>query len=137
MTSSDAGEAAEASTTADPREPLNLLFRDLRTSEAGLSGREAQRRLLVYGPNELPRTSGRQWPGELLKKVTHPLAVVLVVAAALAWLTGTPILAAAIIAVIALNAGFAFVQEMQAERAVEARAATPNETGRDHLACRP
>jgi len=44
-------------------------------------------------------------------------------AAVLAWLTGTPVLAAAIVAVIALNAGFAFVQELQAERAVEALAA--------------
>jgi len=69
----------------------------------------------VYGPNELPQRSGRQWPGQLLKQFTHPLALVLVVAAVLAWLTGTPILAAAIVAVIALNAGFAFVQELQAE----------------------
>ena len=99
------------------------LYRDLRTSALGLSGREAQRRLLVYGPNELPQRSGRQWPGQLLKQFTHPLALVLVVAAVLAWLTGTPILAAAIVAVIALNAGFAFVQELQAERAVEALAA--------------
>jgi calcium-translocating P-type ATPase len=107
----------------DPRESLNLLFRDLRTSALGLSAREAERRLIVYGPNELPRSSGRQWPGELLKQVTHPLALVLFVAAVLAWLTGTPVLAAAIVAVILLNAGFAFVQEVQAERAVEALAA--------------
>jgi calcium-translocating P-type ATPase len=116
-------ETTAADGSTDPREPLNLLFRDLRTSESGLSGREAQRRLLVYGPNELPRSSGRRWPGELLKQVTHPLALVLVVAAVLAWLTGTPVLAAAIVAVIVLNAGFAFVQELQAERAVEALAA--------------
>jgi len=45
------------------------------------------------------------------------------VAAVLAWLGGTPALAAAVVAVILLNAVFAFVQEMQAERAVEALAA--------------
>lgn len=116
-------ETTAADGSIDPRESLNLLFRDLRTSELGLSGREEQRRLLVYGPNELPRSSGRRWPGELLKQLTHPLALVLVVAAVLAWLTGTPVLAAAIVAVIVLNAGFAFVQELQAERAVEALAA--------------
>ncbi|HEY0225296.1 MAG TPA: cation-transporting P-type ATPase, partial [Mycobacterium sp.] len=88
-----------------------------------MSTREAERRLVVYGPNELPRRSDRRWPGELLKQVTHPLALVLVVASVLAWLTGTPVLAAAIVAVILLNAGFAFVQELQAERAVEALAA--------------
>src|SRR5271154_669480 len=90
MTSGDTLEVDETSKTADPREPLGSLFRDLRTSASGLSGREAQRRLLVYGPNELPHPSGRQWPGQLLKQVTHPLALVLVVAAVLAWLTGTP-----------------------------------------------
>ena len=44
-------------------------------------------------------------------------------AAALAWATGTPRLSIAIATVIFLNAGFAFAQEMQAERAVEALAA--------------
>ena len=44
-------------------------------------------------------------------------------AAVLAWASGTPRLAIAIAAVILLNAGFAFAQEMQAERAVEALAA--------------
>ena len=44
-------------------------------------------------------------------------------AAVLAWASGTPRLGIAIIAVIFLNAGIAFAQEMQAERAVEALAA--------------
>jgi calcium-translocating P-type ATPase len=120
---SDTREVGGMTTTTDPRESLNALFRDLRTSESGLSDREAERRLVVFGPNELPQHSGRRWPGELLKQVTHPLALVLVVASVLAWSTGTPVLAAAIVAVIVLNAGFAFMQEVQAERAVEALAA--------------
>ena len=41
----------------------------------------------------------------------------------LAAVSGTPKLAIAIAAVIILNAGFAFAQELQAERAVEALAA--------------
>jgi len=60
-------------TAPDPTGPLDRLFRDLGTSELGLSDREAQRRLVVYGPNKLPGPSGRQWPGELLKQITHPL----------------------------------------------------------------
>ena len=99
------------------------LFRDLRAVPAGLSGREAARRLEVYGPNELARRGGRRWPGELAAQFTQPLAVLLAVAAVLAWASGTPRLAIAIAAVILLNAGFAFAQEMQAERAVEALAA--------------
>jgi len=58
-----------------------------------------------------------------MRQFTQPLAVLLAVAAVLAWVSGTPRLAVAIVAVIFLNAGFAFAQEMQAERAVEALAA--------------
>jgi calcium-translocating P-type ATPase len=113
------GEKLEA---PDPREPLGLLLRDLRTSSDGLSEREARRRQLVYGPNALSRRSGRQWPRELAQQFTHPLAVLLALAAVLAAVSGAPALAAAIAAVILLNALLAFVQERQAERAVEALA---------------
>ena len=109
--------------TADPREPLSALFTDLGSSSDGLSGREAARRLVAYGPNTLVRHGGRRWPGELGRQFTHPLALLLALAAVLAAATGTPNLAAAIGAVIVVNAVFAFVQEMQAERAVEALAA--------------
>ena len=108
---------------ANPLEPLALLYRDLRTSPRGLSGREAARRLVIFGPNELARTGGRRWPGELAAQFTHPLALLLAAAAVLAWISGTPRLAIAIAAVIVLNAVFAFAQELQAERAVEALAA--------------
>ena len=107
----------------DPLEPLAQLLRDLRSSPSGLSDREAGRRLEVSGPNELARRGGRRWPGELARQLTHPLALLLAAAAVLAWASGTPRLGIAIAAVIVLNAGFAFAQEMQAERAVEALAA--------------
>ncbi|GIF45070.1 cation-translocating P-type ATPase [Actinoplanes xinjiangensis] len=105
------------------REPLTDLFRDLHTSPQGLAGREAARRTVVYGANELARRTGRRWPAELLAQFTQPLAILLAVAAGLAWAGGTPALALAVVAVILLNAGFAFVQEMQAEHAVDALAA--------------
>ena len=89
----------------------------------GLSGREAARWLQVSGPNELARRGGRRWPGERAGQFTQPLAVLLAVAAALAWVSGSPRLGIAIVAVILLNSGFAFAEEMQAERAVEALAA--------------
>jgi magnesium-transporting ATPase (P-type) len=107
----------------DPPKSLARLFRDLSSSRDGLSAREAARRLEVYGPNALARRGGSQWPGELARQFTHPLALLLMLAAALAWVSGTPQLGIAIAAVILLNAGFAFAQEMQAERAVEALAA--------------
>ncbi|MFD7982208.1 cation-translocating P-type ATPase [Kitasatospora indigofera] len=107
----------------DPREPIALLFRDLRTSAHGLSEREATRRQAVYGPNTLARRGGRRWPRELAQQFTHPLALLLAVAAVLAAVSGAPALAVAIVAVILLNAALAFAQEQQAEKAVEALAA--------------
>jgi calcium-translocating P-type ATPase len=109
--------------TLDPLEPLAQLFRDLRSSPGGLSSREAARRLEVVGPNELARRGGRRWPRELASQFTHPLALLLTVAAVLAWASGTPRLTIAIAGVILLNAAFSFAQELQAERAVEALAA--------------
>ena len=108
--------------TTDQRRPLAELYRDLRTSPDGLAGREATRRQTVYGPNELTRRGGPRWPRELMEQFTQPLVLLLGVAAVLAWVGGTPALSLAVLAVIVLNAGFAFVQERQAERAVDALA---------------
>ncbi|GAA4513483.1 cation-translocating P-type ATPase [Nonomuraea ferruginea] len=107
----------------DPTERLELLLRDLRSARSGLTSREAARRLVQYGPNELHRRGGHRWPGELVRQFTHPLALLLWAAAALAWVAGIIPVAVAIVVVIVINAAFAFVQELQAERAVEALAA--------------
>jgi calcium-translocating P-type ATPase len=103
-------------------EPRGRLLRDLRTTEHGLSSREAARRLVQYGPNVLERRGGVQWPGEIARQLTHPLALLLWVAAALSFAVGSETVGIAVVLVIILNAAFAFAQELQAERAVEALA---------------
>jgi calcium-translocating P-type ATPase len=116
-----AGRAEPAEAGAiDATEPLGRLLRDLRSSRSGLSSREAARRLVAYGPNELRRQGGHRAWRELGRQFTHPLALLLWAAAGLSWLAGIASVAIAIVAVIVLNAVFAFFQEMQAERAVEA-----------------
>jgi magnesium-transporting ATPase (P-type) len=106
----------------DVTESAELLLHHLRGSRQGLSSREAARRLLQYGPNALSRRGGARWPRELARQFTHPLALLLWAAAVLAWLAGIAAVAIAIVVVIAINAIFAFIQEAQAERAVEALA---------------
>ncbi len=103
-------------------EPRSRLLRDLRTNEHGLSSREAERRLAQYGPNVLSRRGHVRWPREIARQLTHPLALLLWVAAALSFGVGSDVVGAAVVLVIMLNAAFAFVQELQAERAVEALA---------------
>ena len=63
-----------------------------------------------------------RWPGELARQLTHPLALLLWVAAGLSFAVGSQTVGIAVLLVIFLNAAFAFVQELQAERAVEALA---------------
>ncbi len=99
-----------------------LLLRDLDTTLRGLSAHEADRRLVQYGPNALRRRGGAKWPRELARQLTHPLALLLWVAAGLSFLVGSQTVGIAVVLVIVLNAAFAFVQELQAERAVEALA---------------
>ena len=106
-------------TQNDPREPVSTLLRNLRASPNGLSTREAERRLVAYGPNELRRHVGSTWHRELVQQLVHPLALLLWVAAGLAFAGVSATLGGAIVAVILMNALFAFVQERQAERAVE------------------
>src|SRR5512133_3512284 len=83
-----------------PTERVELLLRDLRSSPDGLSHREAERRLIVHGPNQLQRRGGRRWPRELAAQFTHPLALLLWVAAGLALVAGIEAVAIAIVVVI-------------------------------------
>ncbi len=119
---SGAGETGGSPAVRDPEETADLLLRDLRTAREGLSSTEARRRLLQYGPNALQRRGGRQWPKELARQFTHPLALLLWLAAGLLLIVGSNVVAAAVILIIVLNAAFSFAQELQAERAVEALA---------------
>jgi calcium-translocating P-type ATPase len=111
-----------SSPPAEVKEPGPQLSVAPAPPALGLTAREAERRLLTNGPNELVRPGGIAWPGELARQLTHPLALLLWAAAALALAAGTAVLACAIVGVVLLNAAFAFVQERQAERAVEALA---------------
>ncbi|GAA4783437.1 cation-transporting P-type ATPase [Actinomycetospora chlora] len=100
--------------------PLDRLWHELRSGPEGLDERDAARRLQVQGPNALPARSRASWPRALARQVVHPLALLLWAASGLALLAGTPVLAAAIVVVVLLNAGLAFWQEQHAEHAVAA-----------------
>ncbi|MFF4084702.1 cation-translocating P-type ATPase [Streptomyces sp. NPDC001777] len=103
----------------DPSEPLPRLRRELATGPDGLSAREAARRLAVHGPNEVRRKAHTSFSRELVGQLVHPLALLLWAAAVLAFVADLAVLGWAVLAVIVINAGFALLQERQAERAVE------------------
>jgi calcium-translocating P-type ATPase len=107
-------------TEVDPEAAVDVLVRQLGTSRSGLTRREAARRLRQHGANEIRRREGAGHARALAQQFTHPLALLLWAAGALALVADLAPLAAAIVGVIVLNAGFAFLQELQAERATEA-----------------
>jgi len=85
----------------------------------GLTTPDAERLLARYGPNVLPLARRPLAVLLLARQATHFFALMLWVASGLAWLAGMPPLAAAIVVVVIVNAGFAFVQEYRADRAAE------------------
>lgn len=101
--------------------------RILVTSPDGLSHEEARRRLSLYGPNHLEQIRPESPVRSFFKQFTHFLAVLLGIAAGLAFLAdrlrpgeGMAMLGWAMLGVILLNAIFAFFQEYKAERAIQA-----------------
>uniref|UniRef100_UPI00403FA1E1 cation-translocating P-type ATPase n=1 Tax=Microcoleus sp. OTE_8_concoct_300 TaxID=2964710 RepID=UPI00403FA1E1 len=70
--------------------------------------------------NELPEPARRSLLLRFTDQLTHFMALLLWVAGALAFVSGTPELGWAVWAVIWINAGFSFWQEFQAEQALTA-----------------
>ena len=86
---------------------------------AGLTSTQAAQRRAVDGPNTVPAPRRPSALRRLAVELTHFFALMLWAAAALALVAGMPQLSIAIVAVIVLNALFAFVQESRADRAAD------------------
>ncbi|MBC7119113.1 MAG: cation-transporting P-type ATPase [Methanobacteriaceae archaeon] len=100
--------------------PEEEVFKKIGTSKDGLSSSEAEKRLKEYGPNKLKEVKKRPIIFNFLENLYNLLALVLWAASFLAFISGTPQLGVAIIAVIIINAIFSFWQEYEAEKAAEA-----------------
>ncbi len=99
----------------------------LRSSPAGLSAAEARRRQAEYGPNRVEELKGKPLALRFLGEFIHFFALILWVAAALAFAAewsepgqGMATLGYAILGVILINGTFSFWQEYRAQRAVAA-----------------
>lgn len=97
----------------------------LQSAPDGLSGEEAARRLAEFGRNELERVPGEPWWLLLLRQFGHFFAIILWIAAALAFIAeasdprqGMGVLGWAIVGVVVVNGLFSFWQAFCAERAM-------------------
>jgi len=102
-------------------------LRSLHTAPDGLTATEVTRRLAEFGPNRVERLADTPLVIRFLRTFTHFFALILWVAASLAFLAaaldpegGMAPLGFAIVGVILLNGAFSFWQEHRAERALAA-----------------
>ncbi|WP_292520191.1 HAD-IC family P-type ATPase [Methanoculleus sp.] len=92
----------------------------LDTGPTGLSPGEAEVRLQRYGPNVLQEEARETRLQVFLRQFKSVLIVILIIAAAVSFLVGEAIDAAAILIIVVLNALLGFSQEWQAGEAIEA-----------------
>lgn len=88
--------------------------------QTGLNLDEAERRMAVYGPNEIQEQRRRRPWRMFLDQFTDFMILVLIAAAIVSGLIGEPADTIAIVVIVLLNGVIGFVQEYRAERAVAA-----------------
>lgn len=89
----------------------------MTTVAGGLSTADAARRLSTDGPNLLPLMNTVPRWRQVSAQFTHFFALMLWVAAALAFLAGMAQLGAAVVVVVVINGTFSYVQEARAAQA--------------------
>jgi Ca2+-transporting ATPase len=109
---------------------IEAVVEALRTSGQGLTSAEARDRLVRYGRNLLAEAKRRSPFRMFVAQFGDFMILVLLAAAVISGLIGETTDAAAIIAIVVLNAAIGFVQEYRAERAMAAlkAMAAPNAT---------
>lgn len=100
--------------------PAEEVLRELRTSSEGLDGREAEQRLISYGPNALAEEKKTSAFGQFMKQFQSPLIYVLILASAISFAVGETVDGSVILLIVVFNAIIGFAQERKAEQALEA-----------------
>jgi len=96
------------------------IFKELKTSEKGLTQEQAKIRLAKTGLNEISKKKKTPKIFFFLKQFNSPLIYILFVAMIISFIFDHVIDAYVILAVVLINAVIGFVQERKAERAIDA-----------------
>lgn len=114
ITAPPGGEAWHALDTTD-------VLAHLEThSDKGLASEEARRRLEEHGPNSLTEAPGVTFWQMLWEQFNNFIVIMLIAAAVISAFLGDYIEAAAIMAIVILNAALGVIQERRAEQALAA-----------------
>lgn len=98
--------------------PIEEVFNDLKTSTNGLTSEEAKSRLKQYGVNKLFEKRQIPFVHKFLTHLKDLFGILLLVAAILSYISGSPELALIILAVVFVNIFVSMFQESRAEKAI-------------------
>lgn len=101
------------------------VFSSVKSSAAGLTAAEAQKRLAEHGENKLQEGKKKSLVRRLLEQFTDPMIIILIIAAVISAITSiveheAPTDVIIILAVVIINAVLGVYQESKAEKAIEA-----------------
>ncbi len=99
--------------------PIEEVFSKLKTSQKGLSEKEAKKRLEYYGFNEPARKKKRTILNQILSRFINPLVIVLIIICAFSLIYGSALSAFLVFLMILLSVFLSFIQEHRSEKAVE------------------
>lgn len=99
---------------------IKQLFKDYTTSFHGLTEKEAKRRLMKYGENQIEGKKRRPLIFEFLDEFKDLMVMILIIASGISALGGEYSDAGVIFFIVLLNATIGFIQKFKAEKAIEA-----------------
>jgi len=99
--------------------PVDELLARLGTSLSGLSSDEVERRLKIFGYNELAKRKKRAAIVEFLSHFRNPLVIILLIASLISGFFGDIPSATIVFSIVILSVVLDFYQESKAERAAE------------------
>lgn len=99
---------------------VGSILGELGATESGLTGSEATRRLLQFGPNSTLRQGRRPLALQILDRLANPLVLILLFASALSAWTGELASCVIISVIILMSVALDVIQQRRAENAVDA-----------------
>ena len=96
------------------------VLKHFEVQDNGLTTDEAKRRLEQYGPNQLKEAPRPTFLQTLWEQLNNFVVILLLIAALISFILGDYVEAAAIMAIVVLNATLGVVQERRAEQALAA-----------------
>lgn len=99
--------------------PAEQELAEVRAGTAGLTSREARRRLAEFGPNELTSAHRSRTVVEIVLLFANPLSIILLIAGLASALLGEVINAVIIVAMVLMSVALNFFQTYRSGRAAE------------------